>query len=132
MSPLLRYLLLLTVLGTFVASCELLNRTDDALDAGLEGRVLAGPQCPVVIEGRPCPDKPFRATFEVFDNQEERVTTFQSDDDGYFKVSLLPGIYKIIPDASAPIINPRIQVKEVTVQAHHFTQVTLLFDTGIR
>ncbi|MFQ5769300.1 MAG: hypothetical protein ACE5HX_02105 [bacterium] len=101
-------------------------------ESGIEGKVVRGPMCPVVREGESCPDQPFSALFHVFDEQETQVAEFQSNEEGYFLIRLSPGQYTIIPDESAPIIQPISQRKNVVVDGNRFTQVTLIFDTGIR
>ncbi len=113
-------------------SCGLFSNDGDGLDTGLTGRVLAGPTCPVVTTDDPCPDRPFSATFDVYDSRERLVTRFQSDAEGFFEVALRPGTYTIIPGESAPIIHPRTQQQIVKVEPEGMTEVTLTFDTGIR
>jgi hypothetical protein len=67
----------------------------------------------------------------VLDSGKE-VAHFESDDNGNFRVDLLPGDYSIVADASAPILNPEQQTKLVAVPAVGLANVTLRFDTGIR
>ena len=100
-------------------------------ESGIEGTVLRGPICPVVTDKDPCPDAPFRALFHVLDEVGTEVTTFRSDDQGFFRVLLGPGEYSIVADESAPLF-PKRQSQMVTVESNTFTDVTLLFDTGIR
>ncbi len=69
--------------------------------------------------------------FHVFDQAGTEVTTFQSDEQGQFRVALSPGEYTIIADEAAPL-HPKRQAQNVTVALNEFTTVTLLFDTGIR
>ena len=80
----------------------------------------------------PCPDEPFSATFHVLDSQGNRVTSFRTDEDGYFQVSLASGGYTIVPDKSAPLMPRGNQQKDVTVRDQELVLVTLVFDTGIR
>jgi hypothetical protein len=96
---------------------------------GLEGTALRGPTRPVCRVDNPC-IAPFSATFEVW--QGERVVArFQSDADGHFLIHLAPGVYTVVPDASAGIL-ARSQVHEVTVGPDGLTHVEWEFDTGIR
>ena len=134
MKSLLFYPLIVAVLGMGILACQwnVTGSEDSVLTTGLEGRVLKGPMCPVVRNDQPCPDQPFSAWFDVFDDQEQRVTRFQSDEEGFFEVALRPGTYTIVPDESAPILQPHIQRQTVTVQPDQITSVTLTFDTGIR
>jgi hypothetical protein len=41
-------------------------------------------------------------------------------------------MYTIVPDESTPIMHPTSQGREVSVQDEQFSEVTLIFDTGIR
>lgn len=104
-----------------------------AADSGVEGIVLAGPQCPVNIEGTPCPDQPIDVEILVTDTSSgEQVTTVRSGEDGRFRIPLEPGTYLLrpVPDGYArpPVGAP----KTVTVRAGEFAEVTLEVDTGIR
>lgn len=90
-----------------------------------------GPICPVQTYPNSCPDEPFSALFHVFDEAGTEVTTFQSDEQGHFRVELSPGEYNIIVDESVAFLQ-RQQSKKVIVSENEFTSVTLLFDTGIR
>lgn len=96
---------------------------------GLEGIAYRGPTRPVCQVNNPC-NAPFSAGFEV--RQGERVVArFQSDSAGRFEVSLPPGSYTVVADASAPLL-ARAQVHDVTVNPNGLTHVELNFDTGIR
>ena len=99
-------------------------------DTGLQGAVRYGPIQPVCHEGQPC-DAPLQAGFDV-ERAGLVVARFQSDADGRFEVRLLPGTYVVIPDASAPVMQPRLQRREVVVGPVGLTVVELAFDTGIR
>lgn len=114
--------------AAMLLSCKpLLN---SALDTGLEGQVLRGPITPVCTENEPC-DAPFSAWFIVLKDDQE-VTRFQSDIQGEFTVALDPDVYSIVPDSSAPLMQPKQQRQEVEVQPEGITHVSLHFDTGIR
>jgi hypothetical protein len=97
---------------------------------GLTGTVERGPITPVCFLDRPC-NAPFSAGFTVQRNGE-RVAQFRSDEAGQFTVMLEPGMYRIVPNADAPMIAPMSQVKQVTVGDTGLTTVHLMFDTGIR
>lgn len=94
----------------------------------LRGPVCPGPERP----NSPCPDQPVTATFYVFNGQEDQVAQFRTDQQGRFRVALAPGRYTIAPEESAPMMRPGGQRKEVTVAEGGFSQITLVFDTGIR
>ncbi len=134
MKSLLLYTLLVGGLGIGALACQwnVTGSEPSAMTTGLEGRVLRGPMCPGPQPEQGCPDQPFSAWFDVFDDQEKHVTRFQTDEEGRFEVSLLPGTYTLVPDPSAPILHPHNQRQTVTVQPDGMTTVTLTFDTGIR
>ena len=129
MKSLLLYALLLGMGGL---ACQWNLTGNEPSATGLEGRVLKGPMCPGPQTVQGCPDQPFSAWFEVFDDQEKLVTRFQTHEDGLFEVALRPGVYTLVPDEAAPIIHPHIQQQTVTVQPDGMTTVILNFDTGIR
>jgi len=101
--------------------------------SGIFGTILAGPQCPVQIEGDPqCDDKPLAATVIVktADGLFE-VARFTADSNGEFRVPLQPGSYLLDPlpgENGFPHSSPQL----VTVEADTFTQVDISYDTGIR
>ena len=101
--------------------------------SGVEGRVLAGPTCPVEIEASPCPARPVQTTVRVLAASpgNAAVTTFRSEEDGSFRVPLDPGDYLLVPeveDTGALFARPTA----VTVPADGFAQVDVFLDTGIR
>ena len=100
-------------------------------DSGVQGIVLIGPMCPVVVEGSPCPDRPFAATIVVKRDGDE-VTTVESGKDGRFRVALEPGDYALEASGPNPGAPPTARPVSFTVKPHAFTQVTVNFDSGIR
>jgi hypothetical protein len=98
--------------------------------SGLYGQVLTGPMCPVMQIGKPCPDQPYQATIAVLDQNHNRVTQFQSDAQGQFKIGLKPGTYILAPESSNSMT--RAGEQTVTVIAHQFIRVTINYDSGIR
>lgn len=132
MKSLLLVALLTGVMACGARACTEYLTEPEPIGTGLEGRVLKGPMCPVVRDDEPCPDQPFSAWFDVFDDQNQHVTRFQTDEEGFFEVALDPGVYTLVPEASAPILRPEAQQQPVTVQPNVMTSVTLHFDTGIR
>jgi hypothetical protein len=89
--------------------------------------------CPGPVRlDEPCPDQPFSSTFHVFDDQDNQVASFQSDEQGIFQIFLPPGSYIIVPDESAPILRATQQINEVQVKDKIITQLTLIYNTGKR
>ncbi len=101
--------------------------------SGIEGQVLIGPVCPVVREGSPCPDQPFQATIVVWNaERSQKAATFDTDEDGRFRVALAPGEYYIDPQPPNPGAPPTGMPRTVTVPPDRFLQITIEYDSGIR
>jgi hypothetical protein len=130
-SRLLVCLLALTAL-TLIPACGFQLIPPD-LDSGIEGTMLAGPQCPVENPDNPdCADKPYQGTVIVkTPNGLLQVTRFTADADGRFRVPLYPGTYLLDP---LPGTNglPRVNEQTVEVNPGTFTDVAISYDTGIR
>ena len=86
--------------------------------------------CPVVQVGVPCPDQPYQATVTVLDQNGNRVTQFQTDSQGRFRVLLNPGAYTLVPES--PNTLPFASPQNVTVASKQFTPITITYDSGIR
>ena len=123
----------ITVVPFVVAAGCGLGPIPEDLSSGIAGIVLAGPQCPVVQEGSDCNDKPLATTIIVRSAATGReVTRFTSDIDGSFRVPLYPGTYELDPQPGSASGLPYASPQTVKVQADAFTDVTILYDTGIR
>jgi hypothetical protein len=109
-----------------LASCA---RAGGAGDSGIEGRVLLGPQCPVVSES-PCPDKPVAAEVVAMRLEDREEFSARSGSDGRFRLELGPGTYEVqaLVTAGAMFAKP----VNVTVPPGEFVRVDVLLDTGIR
>jgi hypothetical protein len=79
---------------------------------------------------QPC-DGPLTTRFDLL-RGDDVVRSFRSDSAGHFLVRVAPGIYQVVPDATAPLLDPRSQRQQVIVGTTGLTQVELEFDTGIR
>ncbi|MFQ5796181.1 MAG: hypothetical protein ACE5JP_14185 [Candidatus Bipolaricaulia bacterium] len=102
--------------------------------SGIIGKVLIGPQCPVIKLGmeEQCQDKPYQATVIIKTEDGLReITQFSSDSNGEFRVVLEPGTYLLEPLLSG-FRFPRAGPEIVTVETGQFTEITILYDTGIR
>ena len=73
---------------------------------------------------------PYQAKFDVLDASGKSVTTVESDSNGNFRLSLPPGKYVLRPQTSGPY--PRASEQTVIVPSKGFTQVQVIFDSGIR
>ena len=98
--------------------------------SGIRGRALAGPQCPVEIEGSPCPDVPFEGTVIATDVATGDAATAETNAEGRFELELPPGTYEVsIVSESAP---PFAKPQTVEVESGAFTAIVVAVDTGIR
>jgi hypothetical protein len=79
--------LTLMLLVTACAPCASSTPTD----SGIEGRVLIGPVCPVVIQGQKCPDQPYQAFLTILKLNGRVETRFETDLQGHFQIPLAPG-----------------------------------------
>lgn len=103
----------------------------DTPKSGIEGQVFIGPTCPVVVEGSPCPDRPFQATITILDSRGVRVRQFQTDEQGRFQIPLKPGTYTLVPEPS-DILVPHADPESVQVREASYTEVTVSYDSGMR
>jgi predicted small secreted protein len=98
--------------------------------SGIRGQALAGPQCPVEVEGSPCPDLPWQGTVIATDAESGEEAMVTTDPEGRFEFSLDPGTYAVtIAPGSHP---PSAEPQTVVVEADSFTDIVIAVDTGIR
>jgi hypothetical protein len=118
----------LVLVAVAVASCGG-NGSGDGT-SGIRGQALAGPQCPVEVQGSPCPPIPYEGTVIATDVESGAGYTVETDADGRFELALEPGTYEvsIVSESSPPFAKP----VSVTVQPDTFAEVTVSVDTGIR
>ena len=119
---------LMGVLILVLATCSLYNPTPRG--SGIEGQVLIGPMCPVVQQGQECPDQAYQATLTVNDLNGVQIVQFQTDEQGRFKVPLVPGGYILHPESPNGIASAGEQ--SFVVQTGQYTQITVNYDSGIR
>ena len=100
--------------------------------SGIEVYVTEGPTCPgpVPVGGTECQDQPYQATIEVLSSNNNILTQFQTDANGYFKLSLPPGTYILHPISGKPL--PHAADQTIVVTANQYTQISILYDTGLR
>jgi hypothetical protein len=98
--------------------------------SGIQGRALAGPQCPVEVAVTPCPDRPWEGVVTATDVDTGRTASVRTDPGGRFRLALEPGTYDVSIDADADL--PFARPQRITVHAGEFTDVTVAVDTGIR
>ncbi|MEW6029403.1 MAG: hypothetical protein ACOYZ8_05535 [Chloroflexota bacterium] len=101
-------------------------------DSGIEGQVFIGPTCPVVQAGTECPDQPYQAVLTVNSLNGQKVTGFQSDEEGRFRVALAPGEYILHPESPEGMPLPFAAEQAFTVLPGQFTHIVVTYDSGIR
>ena len=90
-------MILLASIVLLTTACNL-QVTPTPVNSGITGKVTVGPMCPVMIEGQDCPDQPYQATITVNNPEGKKIVQFQTDKQGNFKVSLMPGEYILHPE----------------------------------
>ena len=92
-------------------------------DSGITGRVLGG-GCGIIDPSQPPPDcgfHPLQTTFNIYDEDRQTVVTrVTSDPDGTFRISLMPGTYRI----------REATVTTVVVAPGEYTEVLVLILAG--
>jgi hypothetical protein len=121
-----RFALILVAIA--VASCGGAGSGDGT--SGIRGQALAGPQCPVEVQGSPCPPVPYEGTVVATDVESGADFTAETDAEGRFELPLEPGTYEvsIVSDTSPPSAKPQ----SVIVESGSFAEITVSVDTGIR
>jgi hypothetical protein len=123
-------LLVTFVLIAMVVSAST-GQTPSAGESGVEGVITIGPAKPGPIRANDAASMPLaNATFAVEKNNGE-VTSFITDDQGRFRVSLPPGHYKISLKGRKSSIG-RFGPFEADVAAGKMTNVQWECDSGIR
>ncbi len=99
-------------------------------DSGIAGRVVYGPVCPVQRIDRLC-SRPYAATMSILVRPANRlVARVRSSPLGWFRLPLVPGRYRLVPEVGRPY--PRASPQTFTVHRHHYVQVTVSYNSGIR
>jgi hypothetical protein len=98
--------------------------------SGARGTVVFGPNCPVVVAGTPCPDRPWQGKVQAFTVGGAFVAETTTDQEGAFELPLDPGTYDLIP--LTPDGPPTAKMKRITVTAGSLVSVQLQVDSGIR
>jgi hypothetical protein len=99
-------------------------------EQGIAVLALRGPICPVADDGQACDDQPHQAWIDIRDGDGRRVIRIRTDEEGRFRVGLVAGQYRLVPESGDPF--PVASPRDVEVSPGAFTEVTVSFDTGIR
>ena len=101
-------------------------------DTGIQGQALIGPMCPVVRQGQECPDQPYQATMTILTAGRKKVVTITTDAGGRFRLLLAPATYILHPQTPPHQPFPAAAEQTFTVDQGQFTQIKVIFDSGIR
>jgi hypothetical protein len=102
-------------------------------DSGISGQVFVGPTCGGPIgsaNSTECADKPYAATITVLDPAGKMVTSFSTDAEGRFRLTLEPGKYTLHPESSGAM--PAAVDVPVQVVSGQFLVLTITYDSGMR
>ena len=105
--------------------------TDRAPEGGIRGVVVTGPQCPVVVQGAPCPDRPWRGLVRASTSGGVTAGEVETDERGRFELAVEPGTYEVVPVVGADR-PPSASAVTVTVPSTGWAEIELLVDSGIR
>ncbi|HLO15307.1 MAG TPA: hypothetical protein VK206_10790 [Anaerolineales bacterium] len=119
---------LIGVLILVLATCSIYNPTPRG--SGIEGQVLIGPMCPVMQQGQACPEQPYQATLTVDSSNGLQIAQVQTDEQGHFRIPLVPGEYILHPESPNGI--PFASDQSFSVGSGSYTHIVVNYDSGIR
>lgn len=98
----------------------------------VQGTVLLGPTCPAIRVGEECPDRPYETVVDIYDANDSAnlVKTTKSNQNGVFRVELLPGDYIAKAEGGNPL--PRCSEVAFSIMDGRSTDIVIECDTGIR
>ena len=114
-----------------VAACFSLGQTRSESETGLEGVITVGPSHPGPIRADIPSSEPFADASFVVESEKGVVTSFTTDNQGRFRISLAPGHYTVSMKGTKPEIG-HFGPFEVDVVAGKMTKVEWECDTGTR
>lgn len=120
---------LLSGCGVNRASADPSGSVSSHPDSGLNGRVLIGPACPIAGAGQKC-FRPYKATIAIRTADSGRlVAKVRSSANGLFRVTLVPGTYRLVPQTGRPY--PRASAQTATVRRDRYTSVVIYYNEGL-
>jgi carboxypeptidase family protein len=111
------------------AECREIQMVADGSVSGIEGRVTIRPVRPVERRGA-SNEGAYQAKIRVLDASGREVAMVESDATGRFRVPLPPGSYVLRPES--PGRYPRASEQHVVVRPGDMTDVTIVYDSGMR
>lgn len=113
-----------------LAACGSSSPHNPPAKVTLDGRVTAGPTCPVERPDNPCPAAPVSGRIEARDVANNVIASEAIGADGSYGFSLQPGRYTLHVVVGAVL--PRCSDTPATVQPDETTHVAITCDSGIR
>ncbi|MFH2103809.1 MAG: carboxypeptidase-like regulatory domain-containing protein [Chloroflexota bacterium] len=124
----MKKLVSLVLLALFLVACG--PSPADIGTSGIEGQVVLG-ECQGNQIGMECFEtQPYQAIIVVLDQTGQEVTSFETDEDGAFRVALDPGTYILHPTSPGPF--PVALDRIVTIVEGGFVEINILYDSGVR
>jgi hypothetical protein len=114
-----------------MAVCASTGQTPSAEESGIEGVITISPANPGPIRADAAASVPLANATFVVENKSGEVTSFTTDSQGRFRVSLPPGHYKISLKGRKTTIG-RFGPFEADVAPGKMTRVQWECDSGIR
>jgi hypothetical protein len=128
----MRFRNLLTAFGLIVmAVCASTGQTPSAGESGIEGVITISPARPGPVRVDAPGSVPLASATFVVENKNGEVTSFTTDGQGRFRVSLSPGHYKVSLQGRKTGIG-RFGPFEVDVASGKISRVQWECDSGIR
>lgn len=101
--------------------------------SGVTGTTVVDVGCPTLATGQTCPTRPLAARLEFSPAGADGPSVAEeTGEDGEFTVDLPPGTYELVPTVPGGGPLPSAEPMTVTVQDGEYTEVTVLFDSGVR
>ena len=114
-----------------MAACISFGQSPSGAGTGVEGIITISPSQPGPTRADAPGSKPLANTAFVVENQNGEVTSFMTDGQGRFRVSLPPGHYKVSLQGRKTTIG-RFGPFEADVASGKMTKVQWECDSGIR
>jgi hypothetical protein len=113
-----------------MAACVSAGQTPSEAGTGIEGVITLNPARPGPVRAD-APVSPLANTAFVVESQKGEITSFTTDDQGRFRMSLAPGHYKVSLKGRTSSIG-RFGPFEADVVAGQITKVQWECDSGMR
>jgi len=101
--------------------------------SGVKGIATVDAGCPVLEDASACPRVPLHARIvAVWAGTTKRAATVETNLDGAFQMTLMPGAYQLEGETLTGAPYPAATPVLVNVRENEFAQVMVVFDSGVR